>query len=642
VRRAGGGALAVVLAVVSILLLAGLALGTLATLSLNLSRQSYLHSRCLLLARSGTAEFIARVARLEASRPLELGRTEPLDLAAHFPDTQILPGCRVAFDPGREFHSVDNSLSELPAQSWFDRGTSRHSVPPFTVELVLTVELEGQREVYRALLQRIWPFAAYARRGAVALAGTPDLSGGTVGYPAPTLVKGAVYCGFDGLRGDLPWAWPGVGGRSPAERLANLEAGAWTLDLKKGPFNLVSVGEPLSFVPPRAFKRPLVWRDAQGVQALPMEVPAPGRAAAWVVSTENWVAGDLVYDGQSWVQASPARVAPGSYADQGNVLEGDAAFPYLEGTSESFQDVSVGPASAFRGRVRRRVQVPDPLSLLQVPDTTSGFVAVEIPLLNVEEALSEGEGGPEGKQTGNQRPTGSQGGRARGAKVSVFIPPIRLLTEDLRLSPAENSSGGPTGTRYVLRGSVGNRVVLEVRSRLPSQVNWPVWALPDLGVGGGPSGAGSQGLREGDLVAIEYGAGLELRDCVLVVEGDLDLGASTGDRQPALVGSNATLIVKGNLTLSGGRLDAKDKGMVIYARNIMTRAAGDYRGLLVTPGSLCILPSEAGHLKISGGLVCGAYIRGLFLRSVELRHDPRYLKVLHGLGEFRVTGWQRK
>ena len=85
--------------------------------------------------------------------------------------------------------------------------------------------------------------------------------------------------------------------------------------------------------------------------------------------------------------------------------------------------------------------------------------------------------------------------------------------------------------------------------------------------------------------------------------------------------------------------------MVLFARNVVMRAQGDYKGMIVARQSLLVLtPSQADdradQLRIRGGLLAGgAGCLDLVLRSTHLTYEPTFLKALHAFGEPTIVAW---
>lgn len=140
---------------------------------------------------------------------------------------------------------------------------------------------------------------------------------------------------------------------------------------------------------------------------------------------------------------------------------------------------------------------------------------------------------------------------------------------------------------------------------------------------------------------------ITLKDSVLWVQGDLDIRDLRGD--------NSTLYVDGNLFLNGGSLDAKDKGMLILADNIVMEATGDFRGVIAARNVMTLKPLQSGErLLIRGGVLAGgrklkysvrnaagevsvpAGTTPLEIMSTSLLHDSRYTRSLNRLGTSRA------
>ncbi|GMU57533.1 MAG: hypothetical protein AMXMBFR33_66790 [Candidatus Xenobia bacterium] len=162
------------------------------------------------------------------------------------------------------------------------------------------------------------------------------------------------------------------------------------------------------------------------------------------------------------------------------------------------------------------------------------------------------------------------------------------------------------------------------------------------------------------------GASIKLINSTLHVVGNLDLcqfetsGGTT--IAPSLEGSNATLIVEGNLLLDDGALDAVNRGMVIYAQSAVVKAKGNYRGLIMIRDGAVFYPGDGGALTIQGGLVTGARraffslyqppatpggpppppdpnyppfaVSGLNLFATVLTYKPAYLKSINAFGKY--------
>jgi hypothetical protein len=194
----------------------------------------------------------------------------------------------------------------------------------------------------------------------------------------------------------------------------------------------------------------------------------------------------------------------------------------------------------------------------------------------------------------------------------------------------------------------------------------------------------------GNQTLVMTGAGIELHDCILYVQGNLDLSSTAGHNStlPTLRGTNATVIVDGTLIVSNGSVTGSTEGMVLMCRRLVSMAKGTYKGLIMVQKSAAFFPASPGdELDIQGGLVCGAgpmsiygvrpdtgggggpvivgqgaggrapaspspgtalngkdgpvpgatltqrvTLQGLHLWSTHLQYDPRYLKTLNRFG----------
>lgn len=176
--------------------------------------------------------------------------------------------------------------------------------------------------------------------------------------------------------------------------------------------------------------------------------------------------------------------------------------------------------------------------------------------------------------------------------------------------------------------------------------------------------------------------GIRLDNCLLYVDGNLDLSstkdATSGNTVPtSLVGINATLIVNGNLTLTGADIDAQDRGMVIYAKRLVGQSRGHFRGLIMVQRSMALFPPDAtspeettnpnSRLTVTGGIVCGGQdtrlviaddptldtqpgheghpptrvLQGINLWSTTLEYDPQYLSTMHKFGPLTLMSLRR-
>lgn len=580
-----GAALPTILALVTVVLVAGLAMGSLSALSLQFNRKQMHRDKAELAARSGLAVFLAKVLEHDAERsgsdqlnPLKPAPFEVKELLTNGLEVEE-NGYTVSihFVDTKDGYSTDNSTGELPVPGWPDKdGVAR--VAPFSLDLVFKVEGGGRTDYYRAILKRVWPFAVYSAIGPVTLMGNPEDPAAPGAQPSR--VKGDVYTQWRSNEGSGGSRVVGYGlGRleQPSDLLANLEARQGYhpgfrltdmplhvgMELGKNPYISPDVLEGDS-------NEETIYYSYEGSQ-LPHTLGDRENSPIFGVSNDH-------------------------IADGGNSLVGDFVIDY-----DADQEISpvLFPALApntFDGDVSvRRGLALDPLYYYRADKleaeqefNSSGYTTVHLdpPDHDAEDLFSLSND----PVYDDQEPA--------------------LLSETLRLSQDENTTGGPTSTHYRIDGSLSNRQVF---------------------------------YSEDDhkLCVRENFAGLELQDVVLHVKGDLDLGANQFDDPIKVYGSGSTLVVDGKLVLGNAHFDAVDQGFVIFAEDIVLKGSGEFRGLMIASNSISILSrNEDDPLVISGGLMCGGY-GGVMLRGTVVNHDPRYLKSINGGGDYFLHSWQK-
>lgn len=698
-RTPRGGALLLVLLVLALLVVIGFALGDLCVVSLNMSRGYLGTSRAGMLAQAATQHFMVAFDLASAKSRgsgLDLSRNEgtTLDLTSLYESGEGIPNTEspemkgkvtVTFDAGRPWHSTDNSLSEYPKAGWLDRSTSKRSVPPFSVELLMTVNVDGVERHYRAIISRLWPFAAFTPRGAIVICGSPESDATVVN---PSTVEGAIGTlgstqegggGFGLTRVDVSG-----GRRLPKAPAAQLLLGTRTnaeiekalspilAILRAEPECNATVLSPISVGPPLSTARSSsggptssgglpglggagpsssagdasisVGQTTISSDASPAAGGAPQGAATLVSETGNTLKGD-VYLPAAYVDMLKSLggsvIWTGTPADgstkpnmgvnvySGNIYQGEtqtAMPPGLDETHNPADDATFGdlPPPALSA----------PLADLLALEPPAGFTVIK-PLKIPPEVLKE-----MGGENGLENRFGTQGTQAH-AEVSTF----GFLCGTLSLSPDQPSSpplqyGG--GTRYVYYGSLGNRQVVKLNDAQRSSSG--IQTSPSV-TAGSPAPTPSP-QRYG---VVQTKGAIQLRNAMLYVNGDLDLASDLStDKTASIEGSNSVLVVNGVLSLSGGHLDARDQGMVILARDVVLRARGDYRGLIIAKNSLTIISDKsadhneasASGLTIRGGVICGNQDKGsLVLRSVHMIYDATYMKSVHGYGSAVCTAW---
>lgn len=574
-----GAALVTVLALVTVILVAGLAMGSLSTLSLQFNKRQLDRTRSELAARGGLALFLSKMQEHNATSSLNPLVPDDLDLSKLFSEPIVYKQdnykVTIDFDQNKEGHSVDNLAGELAKLGWPD--TDVPKIPPFSLDLILNVEGPSGLIRYRATLKRVWPFAVYTSVGPVALMGQPD-PGGPVPFPQPSHVQGKVYTQWFGDKGNGGTVNTGYGfGKlsDPSDVLANVEARAGFQPTQKLQFPIIiglEVAENPIEKPEVVEKRPdevfYKYRLPQLVKKLDdtEKDPTFHPTGMPLMDKKNVLDGDFVYDHDKGLKITPSLGGdPGDNVHNGKVVlkRGLALDPLAEMKKQGND-----PANAFSGKSFTKVPLNLPPS-----DTPNVFGFLD------DKALERDDDD--------------------GAEPY-------LLTKTLKLTEAD-------GAHFEIDGSVSNRQVLYCDT------------LDD---------------DHNGLFVREVDAGLELQGVVLHVKGDLDLGASQLDKPIPISGAGATLVVDGKLVLGNAHIDAQDQGFVIYAKDIVLKGGGTFYGLMVASNSITILSQEKKPLHIEGALMCGGP-GGVTLRGADVKHEPRYLKSINGGGDLTLVSWSK-
>lgn len=578
--RRRGAALPTVLALVSVVLVMGLAMGSLSTLSLQFNRKHLDGTRAEMAARSGMAHFLSTVYQSAVGADLNPLEPDPSGVSEVFPATGLViqeGAYRVSihFDQNRAGYSTDNLSGDSPRVGWADSDNIPR-IPEFGLDLVLNVEGPSGVQRYRAVMQRTWPYAVYAKGGPITLMGQPEHEP-SLAFPMPTHVDGDVYTSWKGnrIQGTPVAGYGHLGLTDPSKLLANLEARAG-YHPQQPPYHPLIIGMPVGYNPPSTHTT--VNDDDEN------ELFYLYDESQLVHNLDGFEGSVTFHPGQPF------------FDDIHNLLEGDLFYDHDLG----FEIVPVQVGSAEVNRMEgdihmRRGLAADPL--VGIGPDSNGFSSTGFTPLNLLTPSDEAVNifGLDPAQVFIDDDNGSE---------------PYLMTETLRLTENENSLGGSISSHYVIDRSVSNRQVLY-----------------------SDGGAGPKGLYVREVLA-----GLELEGVVLHVKGDLDLGASVLDKEIPISGSGATLVVDGQLIVGNAQINAGDQGFVIYAKDIVLKGGGSFYGLMIAENSVTILSQGDKALEIQGGLLCAGE-GGITLRGAQVKHDPQYLKAINGGGDFYLASW---
>ncbi|MFN8608168.1 MAG: hypothetical protein U0931_11595 [Vulcanimicrobiota bacterium] len=519
------------------------------------------------LARAGVAEFIHRCNQ----RPPGDVTTTPEPVLPSFRGQEVLiepnqhlPG-RVRLLLQGPNDSRDNTLSPLTAQSCFDSG-SQQSIPPFSLDLVLKVELAGHSALYEALIQQRWPYAIAA--------------------PSPIRILGSAT---------RPLDFPFGNASEIKGSILAMECSAYKLPSEPMENQFMHHSEFDLFKLILAFS-PGLSRAGQEASA----VQIGGMTDTYMVRSE---ALDLGGDGGL---LPVDNLVSESVETAGAKVTGDIDIyrnlPLnLLGQRVIKPEVQVGPSSIHKGKVRTDMRL---------------------------------------------------GG------LDPHTPSTRQKMEHLFDLPDFSHWQDIHG---VLRAYQNKNITITSHPGVPNSIYVP-------------SG-------KARCASFESATGcLTLDDCSLGCEGDLKLGQPGSTVSRVLQGSNATLVVSGQLLVDGGELDAGGKSMVVFADSFLIRAAGRYNGLLVgrSGGAFYGMSTNSNpspDLVIHGGVLLGAnrksfsvepvpkddpsarlltingrvveedYARSMAtftLISTYIEYDPQYMRGLNQFGGYRLQAMIRR
>ncbi len=621
-----GAALPTVLMLTSLVLIIGLAMGSLSTLSLQFNRRQVDGMKAEMAARGAIANVLAKLRAHDAEHPVNPLSPDPYTVAQVFPNRTVFEedGYRAVIyfeGSGPEF-SRDNLGGDEPAVGSPDRDDIAR-IPPFGLDLVINVEGPSSQHRFRTVLKKVWPYALYSSHGPIVLAGQPT---GSDSSAQPTKVKGDIYTAWlgDGDNGGTAISAStgyGLGQMtSPSAMLAHMEAKAGYQPNVRPAYPAI-IGMNLGENPPLINQLHSSSTDQVHYYFYPQSA---GNLPAW----------------QSFQRAESLFALSNVRPNGGNLLDGDFQYRHdkeVDGLTPLLVPASV--TNEFHGKTIRRRNINQssaagwaglqgditPGDMLEGAGLESaGFT--QLTLTSPDSDLTEIYGFPERPGAGLLPGTGpgvpiipgvgtGTGGESESDQSD---PEIHYDTPDGKspyflASDLDLTAGG----HFRVDGSVSNREVLYYEG---------------------------MSARGPGLYIREAKVGLKMQNAILHVKGDLDLGASSFGATPEdsipIWGSGATLIVDGKLVLGNATINAADQGFVIVADDIVFKGGGEFFGLMIAKNSITILSQNENRLRIRGGLICfgGA---GIMLRGCDLEHDPEYLKSLNGAGEFQVVSWKR-
>lgn len=499
-------------------------------------------------ARAAVNEFIYRCQQYQAEADVT---TVPPSVLPRFEENPVLlqpsrqMGARATLLLSGAYSSRDNSLSPNPAQSCFDP-PGRTSIPPYSLDVVLKLEMSNRTFLYQALVQQRWPYALTAP-GTVRVLGR---AASDSPY-APSRIKGSVLAlQSDAIGASLSASDDLTVGKDLYELLLPFS------DQPQNPsastLSRIAIGGPVT-----AYR--LNNRDNESpIDVLPPVQTQGARVEGNADTFEN-SPNDIPRLTDQPVQVAPDSEHIGLVRPQRHLGESDPRSP------------------AARARMEKLFEFPDTGSWQNINNEILDFAGHD----NVRELVITGD-------------------------------PAYPVT-----SPSQ----------FIIRVPGGKARFQEL--------------------------------------ALAGFTRLVLDNCSVAVAGDLNLHRNRLDpssmNSDLMVGKNATLIVRGDLFIDQGQLDAGGNGMVIVANRFLIRAHGLYRGTIIgREGGVFFgdreVTSPEPILSIRGAVLVGGNrlgfmvpgpppgepsmevgyparkLRQFTLNATEIVYDPKYLRGLNQYG----------
>ncbi len=202
-RRINGSLILVMLVSVMSLIIIE-ALIVISSLNINIIRSQIEYNQNCLTAQSATAQFLYEVDGFQSSNAVDICSTSMnMDFKTRFSCYPVFNekkpymqnDIKITFDKTKNYYSTDNFNSETPAQGWKDRNNNSASVPPFSIDLIITGRAGGSRQYFQAIICRKWPYAVFCQKGSVVVTALKTTEG-EGSYIQPSQITGDILSCF--------------------------------------------------------------------------------------------------------------------------------------------------------------------------------------------------------------------------------------------------------------------------------------------------------------------------------------------------------------------------------------------------------------------------------------------------------------
>jgi hypothetical protein len=652
----GVNVIAMVLMLITFFLVIGFGIGALSTMNLNLSARSVNTVKANKLAEGAVAAFINYVetksAQFNQVVPIDDMSFPPLNL------DQWYNGSRNVFDPwkaymgdnctvdvhfnrptGDHYYSTDNSGNRDPRSD----GAYGY-IPPFTIDLIITVKVGNFTKHYQVWISRKWDYAIYNQNGPVHLLQSYDMS---IATPTPlhvSEIEGNVYSKF------YPPSFSGHPEYLTAFELYNNEDHTVSQDFVIR-----------NWIPSRNYPASTTVGARPYIKSL--KVPPSPPSAAPVIS-----------------------FFPLPYST-GNSLKGRGSFEYPPPTPTPSPHIYVYPdntvdttrSNLFSQKLLSPFEHLKLIDPNDVPDcinqnTYTAYID-KVECLANDKAMNGGVGpfytyeiiNPNNCTNVSTPPPGSP-----PSDIDYYNQTLNtwhnstdtkwayFLKKSFTLSP---TAGGHT--KFVIRDPGDTHDYLPLVDKyaagdIKDKSATSVW---DSGVQKDEYGVE---IGQWQIIEHKYEASREIKiyqpddapnttltlaNTMIIARDDINLEIAS------ILGDNALMQVEGNLFMRAGKLSAgQDIGAVIYCNNFYCGSNGDFKGVIMVKQSMKIgAPMNAGTtLHVKGGVAIkgddppppvppatsGIFDHGgLVATGFTIIYDPYFMRFLNRFGQFKIACW---
>lgn len=657
IREHGINVLATVLMLSLFFLVIGFGIGALSTMNLNLSGRSILVTRSNQIAESAVEQVMYCVDDMTNGAI----KAEGFDLQnLTYPSLKLdayYDGKRHVFEhiPGylEPDCAVDvHFVKQAPSDTWYSTDNSNNpnqvngaqgTVPPYAIDLMVTVKVRDFITHYQIALVRIWDYTLSCEKGSIHILSGVDTDASPIKFQNPSFVKGEVYAGIDPRLSTTPEFISTYVKYNRGDLKAKI-------DLR----DYVSLRNRIPFPPSITY-------------------PASITVGAHEYKTRR----DFTSD-------PPADMVTDIGQCSGNDLQGRGRFTYLRPDSSPPWDVYVYPGnnnrdvrfSIFNSRLNSPFGCLKFVSNADVPENHYLNETNYYPRIREIYALLNKTKGADVKDMdfyANVRNYVSTCGAYHGPEDHTdWLPeyyrrlqelqeaygpankkPVYLLTQSMDIKATNYYNYyWQNSVKYILKDKPLVDEAVDGYAETPSMLMESKWGM----------------LKHGDMPCswsclvdhytlknrryyyqVPDNTYMNFDNTVLLAENNIEFSNTS------LKGDNALIQVRGDLLMKSGQITAgQDVGMVLYSDNFYVAGGGNFSGILMIRkcAKLSAGNDTAAPLKVRGTILVRGDAQdgttnldlfdssGLVVQGTSVEYDPTFMRGLHRFGRLRVAGWK--